>query len=130
LKVLDEVAWQEQQQEIRESGEVGEKFLEYFKFWIDATEALIQQDNFPFSECLNTGLIETIVNLGDVPSWALGQMLALLSSHWEYRDELADNLSPIEMQLLLESLQLQISKNQEFAELAEEESSDASTIQP
>ncbi len=125
MRVIDEAVWQEQQREIRESGELGEKFLEFFKFWTDAAESLVQQGKI-LPEALNFGLRETFANLGDIPSWALGQMLVLMSSHWVYREDIAEALTPIEMQLMLECLQMQIDKNQESAELAEEDESDVS----
>lgn len=120
MRVIDEAVWQEQQREIRESGELGERFLEFFKFWTDAAESLIDRE-ITLPHALSLSLKETFANLGDIPSWALGQMLVLMSGHWVYRDDLSDALTPIEMQLMLECLQMEIDKNQESAKLAEED---------
>lgn len=125
MKVINEPEWQSQISEIKGYGEVGESFLEWFSAWADATEREYEKSGVELVSCLRDTFTDTKRERGPIPVFMLGQMLVLFSAHWVYRNEFADQLSSIEMELLLLMLKNKIADLQDFAALEIEENDES-----
>lgn len=116
MKVVDQQIWSEQDREIKQSGDIGTSFLTFLTTWANQTEEYVEDNIYPFESAFRNALVETEASLGTVPLYMIGQMLVLLTSHWQYKEQLADILTPIEHKLLVLMLNEKLRELQEEAE--------------
>lgn len=124
--VVDQFEWSEQVREIKNSGETGVGFLNFFETWIKHVEESLSLSSVEepreafFGYVLRKDFVRTEQELDTkIPLFYVGQMLVLLSSHWVYREELFEQLTPFEQKLLLETLEAKVSELQREAEQEE-----------
>lgn len=106
MKVLEEVAagWSQQVQAFQ-ADEEGRQFYEYLTFWVDTAERLMDELTLTPHAAMNDALALVEANVANLDASFMGQMLLNIVSAWEHGHEFAENLSPIEMKLVVSAAQ-------------------------
>lgn len=111
MKVLDETLWQEQCAELEADGKIGQEFRCYLERWVDQAEELVEAGLSPV-EAVRLGMTRTETELGFAGLGFLGQMLVLMLTHWVHAEQLAAQLSPIELRLAQDTLAMKVAQLQ------------------
>lgn len=92
MRYRDRTKWEEQVYELQRDGELGEKFLEFFEFWMNSASRLqaelANHTAEDAADAIRVGLQETERSFGFLSVEWIGQMLTLAVMHWEYGDDL------------------------------------------
>ena len=99
-----------------ESG-AGKEFLKFFEWWLDSSEDVLLNypDKTPL-EALRLTLPQAETRFGEVTLHVLGSLLTLAVAHWKRGDEVAAELSSLELKLLTEVLALKLEEWQDSAQ--------------
>lgn len=114
--VRDDNLWSQQQQSLRDQGEEGQLYLKVLEFWADTAETVESENtSMTESEALRRALVITEDEFGKIPSAIMGQMLCLLVIHWQWGEEIAQQLTVMEHRLLEEALIAKLADQQRQA---------------
>jgi hypothetical protein len=112
--VRDGDLWSQQQQSLRDQGDEGKQYLEFLEFWADAAERLESEDTaLTEMAALRAGLEIAEETFGRLPSQIMGQMLCLLVIHWQWGEEIAQQMTVIEHRILEEALIAKLADQQQ-----------------
>ena len=118
MKAQDEDLWELQVQDLlaEESG-AGKEFLKFFEWWLDSSEDVLLNypDKTPL-EALRLTLPQAETRFGEVTLHVLGSLLTLVVAHWKRGDEVAAELSSLELKLVSEVLALKMEEWQDSAQ--------------
>lgn len=119
MKVVDESLWQQQCAELEADGQNGQRFRDYVQFWVDAAEEWVEKHGDRPVDAIRATLTVAEDKYGRIGIAFLGQMLVVISTYWIYGEQLAKDLSPIELHLVQDMLALKMSELAKEAETAE-----------
>lgn len=112
--VRDANLWSQQQQALNDQGEDGQLYLKFLEFWADAAEKVESEDtSLSEMEALRKALEITEDAFGRLSTQIMGQMLCLLVIHWQWGEEIARQMTPIEHRLLEEALIAKLAEQQQ-----------------
>lgn len=117
--VRDEDLWSQQCDELR-ADQTGRDFLDFIETWASQAEKLYEEDIGSPATALRRALDHAERTHGRISVHFLGQMLVVIASHWEYGEEMAESLTPIELRLVQDTLAIKYAelqareKDQEF----------------
>lgn len=127
MKVINDVAWQEQRTELLADGELGQKFLHFFEEWFDRAEKdMLDGANGPdrfftskstVKHHVSKALEVTEQTLGFLPLEWIGQMLIVAIEHWEHGKDMHEGLTFIEHRLIEQELAKKLAELQKGATL-------------
>lgn len=126
MQPKDGPAWAQQVEDLRSDGEAGQRFLEFFEFWFDATEKMLAQERFAEDNrqkptgwtvirATRAGLAVAESQFGFLSVDMIGAMLVVAATFWEQGDEMAENLTFIERRVMEEALARKIAALQDEA---------------
>ena len=116
MKSADEDLWERQVEDLL-AHEIGEEFLKFFEWWVDSSEDVLL--NYPEKtplEALRLTLPQAEIRFGEITAPMLGNMLTLVVAHWKRGDEVAAELSSLELKLVTEVLALKLEEWQDSAQ--------------
>ena len=121
MKVRSRALWEATRADLTADGVIGRQFLEFVDLWAAQAEefiVILNNDLAP-ATALNRALPLIEEGLGRCPAHFMGQMLAVLATHWVYGgDNLMDTLTPIERRLVEDLTLLKVTEQQQSAEQA------------
>ncbi len=115
MRAWDPAAWSLAEKEIA-SSPLGQGFLEFFTFWVDAAEKMMseQDENYPHvvggmekytaHEAIQKAFALSETQFGRQPAELVLQMLAVMVTYWYYRDPLFRDMTEVEKYLVREVL--------------------------
>ena len=116
IKAADSDLWERQVEDLL-AHEIGEEFLKFFEWWVDSSEDVLL--NYPEKtplEALRLTLPQAEIRFGEITAPMLGNMLTLVVAHWKRGDEVAAELSSLELKLVTEVLALKLEEWQDSAQ--------------
>ena len=113
--VRDEGLWSQQRAELQED-QTGRDFLDFIETWTARADELYAEDIGSPATAIRYSLDHADQAHGRVSAHYLGQMLVVIATHWEHGEEMADDLSPIEMRLVQDMLALKCAELQQQAQ--------------
>jgi hypothetical protein len=116
MKVQDESDWQQLVSDLLADGETGTAFLDFVETWCETAEdVLLNWPDKSAMEAIRLSLDPAENRHGIIDSWMMGQMLCVILQHWKRGKEVAADLSPIEMKLVRDCLNVKIWQLQQSA---------------
>lgn len=117
LKVLSDKLWQEQKSVLKENldDEAYKNYIEIVELVATKAEQL-KSDSVSSIDAIRKSFKDIFQEKGFLIPEALSGMLVILIIHWEYGEELREQLSPIEFSLVAEAMSLQLEQNARRAE--------------
>lgn len=120
MRTVNEVRWSETQASLR-SDEVGTKFLDFYTFWFDAADRLLDE-----GYSVDFGVRGPVLamrrafelaeeELGFITVDWVGQMLCVASMHWVQGKRMAEEMTPIEVRVMETALAMKLAQLQESA---------------
>lgn len=120
MRTVNEARWSETQASLR-AEETGARFLDFFTFWFDAAETLLDEGyHGEFGErgpviAMREALELAEQELGFITIDWIGQMLCVASMHWQHGKRMAEEMTPIEVRAMETALAMKIAQLQESA---------------
>ena len=120
MQAQDDERWSQQVADLHADGEAGQRFLEFFTFWFDAAEKMLDEEKdriYPKSviEHVRAALELAEAQFGYLSCDLLGAMLTVASMHWACGAEMAEGLTSIERRVMEEALARKIAALQQSA---------------
>lgn len=107
----DQELWEQQRSELQ-ADQTGRDFLDFIETWVSQAEKLYEEDIGSPATALRHALDHVERTHGRIGVHFLGQMLVVITSHWEYGEEMAESLTPIELRLVQDTLALKYAELQ------------------
>ena len=125
MKTSDHPAWTKQEQDLKDDGEMGQKFLTYFDFWFTTADTMMGENlDLLAPDAMRDALKVAEIELGFLDVMTLGQMLTLAMVHWEHGEIMSEGLTVIEHRVLEQALGAKIAELQKQAQVVLEVADD------
>ena len=117
MKVKSDLAWAEQESELKSADESSLKFLDFLRLWVDTAEE-VQSGNKEISprDALSEGFKLAEQSLGFLSVEWLSQMLLVIIQHWSHGDDVWESLSAWERRMVEQATALKMAELQLLAE--------------
>lgn len=115
MKVRDQPLWAQQCAELA-ADQTAQDFLDFIVTWVEKAEQLLDEEIGSSATALRHALQHADEVHGRVSVHFLGQMLVVIATHWEYGQEMVEQLNPIELRLVQDMLALKCAELQRNAE--------------
>lgn len=116
MKVNDEMAWAQQESELKSGDEASVKFLDFLLVWVGrAEDVLLGKSDLSPREALSKGFEFAEQTLGFLSVEWLGQMLLVIVQHWFHGEQLWESLSVWERRMVEQATALKLVELEEQA---------------